>query len=114
MPLRSFLGPGNVEWQVWSVVPGTRRDGERRAGFDRRSPDPVFRYAGPERRASNDRRRLSPGLPERLACGWLIFEGAGERRRLAPIPPHWDQLPERDLGRLCERAVPATRLSGPP
>jgi hypothetical protein len=103
-----------VEWQVWSVVPGTRCDDERRAGFDRRSPDPVLRYTGPERRVSSDRRRAAPALPERLAGGWLIFEGPGERRRLAPIPPHWDRLADHDLERLRERAAPATRLSGPP
>jgi hypothetical protein len=110
MPIRSFHAADGAEWQVWSVIPGARPGAERRTGFDRRSPDPVLRYSGPERRVTPDRRRVSAALPAELMGGWLTFEGPGERRRLTPIPPHWDELPESELERLRERAVPAPRL----
>jgi hypothetical protein len=51
-------------------------------------------------------------LPTQLLEGWLIFEGPGERRRLTPIPPHWDALPEPELERLRVRALPSMRLRG--
>lgn len=112
MPLRSFRGPDGKEWQVWSVIPGARTEAERRAGFDRRSPDPVFRYKGLERRSASDRRRAPVALPAELLGGWLIFESPDERRRLTPIPPHWDILSEPDLSRLLALALPAPRLRG--
>jgi hypothetical protein len=95
---------------VWSVIPGIRTDMERRAGFDRRSPDPVFLYKGTERRTTPDRRRSAVSLPAELASGWLIFESPDERRRLSPIPPHWDVLSETDLSRLLSAATPAVRI----
>lgn len=110
MPLRSFHAPDGKEWQVWSVIPGARPTAERRAGFDRRSPDPVFLYKGAERRLTSDRRRSAISLPPELAGGWLIFEAPDERRRLTPIPPHWDVLPESELTRLLSLALPATRI----
>ena len=110
MPLRRFPGSDGREWQVWSVIPGARTAYERRAGFDRRSPEPVLRYTGEERRVARERRRPPVALPSELMNGWLIFEGPGERRRLTPIPPHWDVLSERELERLLGRALPATRI----
>lgn len=110
MPLRSFPSSDGREWQVWSVIPGSRPGSERRAGFDRRSPDPVLRYTGEERRGQERRRRAAIALPPELVSGWLIFEGPGERRRLTPIPPHWDALPESELERLLTRAHPAGRI----
>ena len=110
MPLRSFPGPDGREWQVWSVIPGSRVTDERRAGFDRRSPDPVLRYTGDDRRTIQDRRTHAVALPRELLGGWLIFEGPDERRRLTPIPPHWDSLPESELERLLTRARPAARI----
>ena len=112
MPIRSFRGADGAEWQVWSVIPGARIGAERRMGFDRRSPDPVLRYTGPERRETPDRRRVSATLPAELMGGWLTFEGPRERRRLTPIPPGWHELPDEELDRLRERAVTAPRLRG--
>ena len=43
------------------------------------------------------------------AEGWLVFETAGEKRRLAPVPPNWMQLSDEDLDQLRERAVVTTR-----
>ena len=104
MPIRSFRTAEGVHWQVWNVMPGRRDVVERRLGTDRRSPDPVFRYTGPERRKAADRRRPALFLSPLLAAGWLTFECPTEKRRLAPIPPHWEQLSEADLQRLCDTA----------
>jgi hypothetical protein len=106
MPIRSFRAADGVLWQVWNVVPGLRDTTERRIGYDRRSPEPIFRYTGPERRASLDRRKPPPLLSARLASGWLAFECPTEKRRLAPIPQHWDQCAEAELERLCQSATP--------
>jgi hypothetical protein len=40
-----------------------------------------------------------------LTRGWLTFESAVEKRRLAPIPEGWDQLPAEALAQLCEEAA---------
>lgn len=105
MPSRVFKASDGVEWRVWSVIPGWRESGERRRGYDRRSPDPVLRYAGPERRTGADRRARSALLNQDLRGGWLVFESPGERRRLAPIPPGWERLSEAALERLRDRAT---------
>jgi hypothetical protein len=36
--------------------------------------------------------------------GWLCFESHDERRRLAPIPPHWEALSDEALLVLCRNA----------
>lgn len=113
MPIRSFRTADGVPWQVWNVVPGLRNAAERRAGYDRRSPDPVIRYAGPERRASRDRRQPPQFLSAHLAAGWLAFESPTEKRRLAPIPQHWEQLADAELERLCESARPVAPAAQP-
>lgn len=110
MAIRSFRTAEGVQWQVWNVVPGPKDVPERRIGYDRRSPDPVFRYTGPERRGSRDRRQPAPLLSRQLAAGWLTFECPTEKRRLAPIPEHWDELSENELERLCRSA----RICPPP
>ncbi|HEU4557177.1 MAG TPA: hypothetical protein VFS20_04980 [Longimicrobium sp.] len=96
---------------MWNVIPGHRGDGERRAGYDRRSPDPVLLYRGPERRASTDRRNPPATVPDE---GWLVFESGSERRRLMPIPPGWEIRSDADLERLCGRAkaISGRRLPG--
>lgn len=40
-----------------------------------------------------------------LSGGWLTFESAMEKRRLAPIPDDWEQLPAETLAQLCEEAA---------
>jgi hypothetical protein len=48
-------------------------------------------------------------LPGTFQTGWLVFESAGEKRRLGPIPADWQSLPPDELERLCERANVAPR-----
>lgn len=110
MPIRSFRTDDGVTWQVWNVVPGRSDVPERRVGYDRRSPDPVIRYTGPERRACEDRRKPPNFLSPHLATGWLAFECPTEKRRLTPIPQHWDQLSDAELERLCRSANPVAPI----
>jgi len=42
-----------------------------------------------------------------FARGWLLFESAGEKRRLAPYPDDWRHLSVRQLEESC---LHATRL----
>jgi hypothetical protein len=114
MPIRAFRTADGVVWQVWNVIPGLRDTSERRVGYDRRSPEPVFRYTGPERRVMLDRRKPPPLLSPRLAAGWLAFECPTEKRRLAPIPAHWDQLTDAELERLCQSAARVAVQLAPP
>ena len=112
MPQRVFRTASGVEWHVWSVIPGNAPAEERRHGYDRRSPDPVIRYKGSDRRAAAERRRPpGPAVAPGMQLGWLVFDSGTERRRLAPIPPAWEARPECDLERLCERAVPVAKSS---
>lgn len=115
MAIRSFRTEEGVSWRVWNVIPGRRADAERRAGDDRRSPDPVIRYTGPERRTTPDRRRGSPSplVSAGFASGWLAFESPAEKRRLAPIPQRWDELADAELERLCNAARPVEPVSLP-
>jgi hypothetical protein len=53
-------------------------------------------------------------LPPAFQSGWLVFESAGEKRRLSPIPTNWLSLPLEELQRLCEQAEAAARRPRPP
>lgn len=105
MAIRWFQTDDGVTWHVWNVLPG-RVEVERRTGYDRRSPDPVIRYPGPERRTNEDRRQPVQFLSPNLARGWLAFECETEKRRLAPIPQRWESLSDAELTRLCQAARP--------
>ncbi len=53
-----------------------------------------------------------------FARGWLLFESAGEKRRLAPYPDDWMHLSVRQLEECCLHAsrvepVPATSTFSP-
>jgi len=48
---------------------------------------------------------------ESLRSGWLTFESATGRRRLAPIPPHWEEASVERLEQLC-RIAPLARPTG--
>ena len=56
-------------------------------------------------------------MPEAFRSGWLCFQSATERRRLAPIPLGWQGWAERELlgaleygQRSPRRTPPETRL----
>src|SRR5215210_3508847 len=98
MSLREFRDAGGVEWRVWDVRPQwtNRRDGERRherdaspTGAERRKL-PGRRWGAPD---AEPRVRVRPGYE----LGWLACESSTERRRVAPIPEHWEELSDADL-----------------
>lgn len=101
MGYKAFVDAQRRRWDVWDVHPAAI---ERRTGLDRRRAPRADR---PERRVQVERRRMR--LAPELRQGWLCFECAGERRRLAPIPSGWELLPEPELAVLCLRATPAPR-----
>jgi hypothetical protein len=49
-------------------------------------------------------------MSQGYGSGWLTFESLYEKRRLLPIPPHWDEMSQADLRLLCERAKAVTRI----
>ncbi len=108
---RSFTDAAGVLWSVWDVIPQWT---ERRSGGDRRRADgdpdadpPVLeRRRHDTRRGENEdgsRIRIAAGLSR----GWLAFESAHDRRRLAPVPPGWDGLSDAELEALCAKAIEA-------
>jgi hypothetical protein len=108
MAYRTFLDDNGRYWQVWESHPHIfeRRKSERRVA--------AGEFSGVDRRKSSDRRQgsrtRSVFVDPRLASGWLTFESFTEKRRLAPIPPHWDEMSVRDLIGLWERANPVSRI----
>ncbi len=47
-----------------------------------------------------------------LQGGWLTFQSATEKRRLAPVPLYWVSMDEAELRRLLDSAKPAPELTG--
>jgi hypothetical protein len=74
--MRHFRDKAGVEWQVFLTARGS--DAVSRGQF----------------------------LPEAYREGWLVFESAQEKRRLAPVPENWESLPNEALAALCEKAAP--------
>jgi hypothetical protein len=55
---------------------------------------------------THPRQRAEPRrVADELLGGWLAFESAREKRRLAPIPDDWLALSDEDLAGLCARAT---------
>lgn len=108
MALRRFSDSEGRSWDVWDVVPDRVTPSpyaQRRFG-DRRCPDPVLLYKGPERRVAERRwtaSRSPLGAPG-MEHGWLVFVCDGVKRRLAPPPEGWERYPEGELERLLARA----------
>lgn len=99
-PHRTFRDDAERLWNAWDVIPvwGERRHNERRV----RAVEPSW---GERRR--RDRRHLRGiriALPPQLSQGWVAFECDEDRRRVAPIPPGWHELPEQELVHLWREA----------
>jgi hypothetical protein len=104
MGLRAFRDSNSIEWRVWDVRPVGSTALERRMR-DRRNPDPVIRYSGPERRTGRERRLTNTTRWVIPIREWLAFDCEGEKRRLVPVPEGWEELPDQELERLCDQAV---------
>lgn len=80
--LRGFTDSTGVEWRVWEVFPSRASKPS--------SVDTLSRTSLKETPFAN---------------GWLCFESAESKRRLAPIPEGWEFLPARRLDQLCREAT---------
>jgi hypothetical protein len=101
MAHRSFRDELGREWDVWEVVP---------TAVERRIANSAKRPAAAERRRVHEARVV---VPEQLQAGWLAFQCARERRRLAPIPVDWAEMTDEELVDLlhqAERRVRTRRL----
>jgi hypothetical protein len=83
--LRDFVDSRNVEWRIWDVTP--------------------------ERMHPLTAREMFHGEYADFQEGWLVFECATERRRLAPFPGRWESMSMEQLEELLARAV-RVRTSG--
>ena len=102
MPYRTFADEQGRSWEIWDVRP----ERIERRGSDRRQQSPTS-WTGPERRQGGDRRQQSEArmrLVHPLSEGWLVFKCEDEKRRLAPIPPHWETCRGRELLDLWGKA----------
>ena len=95
MAHRQFTDSAGNVWDVWDVYPtaATRTLAEFYPRLQTAAPgaDPCHAVA------------------PSLAGGWLCFEQAEERRRLAPIPDAWDQLSGDRLEQLRDCATRVMR-----
>ena len=102
MPYRTFADEQGRSWEIWDVRP----ERVERRGLERRQED-VRPWAGPERRVADERRQdreVRARLAYPLSEGWLVFKSDEEKRRLAPIPPHWESLRGQELRDLWQKA----------
>lgn len=100
MAHRTVVDDRGRRWEVWEVHP---TNAERRAGAERRG---VPRPTADRRHRTEPRLRADPVL----AAGWLAFSWDGEKRRLAPIPEGWTDVPDQAVLHLLEKATPAGRV----
>jgi hypothetical protein len=113
MSYRTFVDKDGSYWQVWDSQP-TKVE-RRVSAEDRRRPRflPWYgverRLGGPDRRTMTQRRIT---LSEGYGAGWLTFESLSEKRRLIPIPAHWEDLSQAELRSLCEKARRIARTEG--
>ena len=98
MSYRTFLDTAGRRWEVWMVSPSAA---ERRKVDRRVSSAGAAEFTGSaDRRHTPERRqypfRRSSAVATEYSSGWLCFESEGEKRRLAPVPPDWDEAgPDR-------------------
>jgi hypothetical protein len=105
---RTFIDRDGVTWQVWDVYPQLA---ERRR-VARRIPPSSLPAGARDQRSAGDRRHrheVRVSVREGYEHGWLAFDSVAGSRRVAPIPAHWDALPDDSLIALCGRAVEAAR-----
>jgi hypothetical protein len=95
MAHREFRDGSGRQWAVWSVQP---EYAERRAD----PTAPTTAQPDVERRG---RKEFRVPLAGSFSHGWLCFETAGEKRRLAPFPEGWSELTDEGLEELCGAAA---------
>ena len=100
MAHRRFVDRSGRTWEVWSVSPTKVERRERQAPFE----------SAEDRRKEAEYRVV---LGSEMAKGWLCFESAGEKRRLAPFPRTWEGLDDRELSTLLAAATAVKRNTPP-
>jgi hypothetical protein len=103
MAHRTVRDSEGVAWEVWEVRPAwaERRVGARRGKGEDRPPAAELRRGRDRRQVTEARPRVGTGLES----GWLVFASAFEKRRLAPIPIQWEELPDDTLVGLSQNAM---------
>ena len=112
MSYRTFVDRDGSYWQVWDSQPTKV---ERRVSTNDRRRQSFYPWRGDERRTGTERRTMAQRritLSEGYGGGWLTFESLTEKRRLIPIPSHWEDLSQADLRSLCEKAKRIARTEG--
>ena len=105
MAKRQFRDERALSWDVWDVLPG---DIPGRSTYDRRTETRLA--DAPGELSTEDR----PLLDSELEQGWLCFQRGSERRRFAPIPVKWFELPDGVLRVMLDIASPVgTPVSNP-
>ena len=104
MSYRQFDDELGQHWDDWELQPSAV---ERRVNEERRKAA----RATPDRRINED---VQFPMPPELANGWLAFQCADVRRRLAPIPPRWQTLSDEELCELVRRAQAPRAATRPP
>jgi hypothetical protein len=77
--MREFVDSRHIEWKVWDITP--------------------------ERMHPATAREMFHGDYADFQEGWLVFESATERRRLAPFSSRWESFSVEQLETLLARAV---------
>jgi hypothetical protein len=104
MGYRTFVDRDGSYWQVWDSQPTKV---ERRTATADRRKQRLFPWRDSERRSGQDRRLTTQRritLSEGYGSGWLTFESLTEKRRLLPIPSHWEEMSQGELRVLCDKA----------
>jgi hypothetical protein len=101
MAHREFTDQHGVHWQAWEVIPTTA---ERRSASERR-------FGRRDKRDRRTKQQFRVQMDEGLAKGWLVFESAGEKRRLHPTPSDWTTRSDEELAILCQSAEAAPRTT---
>lgn len=93
---REFTDSRGLHWRIWRVTPS---DSARGAV----STPPQGVASSPERaaRIARDESRRAEWTQ-----GWLLFETAGQRKRLIPIPEGWTVASAAALEVMCDSAKP--------
>jgi hypothetical protein len=108
MAKRQIKDEHGIPWDVWDVNPD---DVLGHARYDRRSADRPMSDPAPTDRAVAKSRGLM--LHAELEGGLLCFQSGSERRRFAPIPFGWFELPDGVLRVMLDIARPVA-ASAPP
>jgi len=91
MAHRVFQDSSGRLWEAWAVKPSR---------IERRSDVPGPPPAVERRQRTEPRMKVAA----QWRNGWLAFQNAAEKRRLAPYPQEWAKASDATLEQLCDSA----------